>query len=81
MAGILVQAESDPSGSGLASAETGPASGQPDLGRGAGRATIILFVTLLIGGLVFGGFSLTQDIAGSQVPVIATTAVVLSQML
>jgi PiT family inorganic phosphate transporter len=79
MAGIFVQAESGPSGSGsgLASAETVPASGQPDLGRGAGRTTIILFITLLIGGLVFGGFSLTQDIAGSQVPVIATTAVVL----
>jgi PiT family inorganic phosphate transporter len=77
MAGILVQAETDPSGSGAASAESGPASGQPDLERGAGRASIFLFAALLATGLGFGAWSLMQDIAGSQTPLIATTALVL----
>lgn len=85
MAGILVQGDGDPSGSAPASSakldETpgiAPGgAGQPDLGRSASRASILLFIALLVAGLGFAGFSLMQDIGKSQVPVIATGALVL----
>jgi inorganic phosphate transporter, PiT family len=66
MAGIIVQ------GGGEASVP-----GKPDLDRGAGRTTAVIFVLMLLGGVFFGAWSLNRDITASHVPVIAAGAMVL----
>jgi PiT family inorganic phosphate transporter len=66
MAGIIAQGGA-----------AGAAPGRPDLHRDPSKTMMLIFAAVLVGGLCFAAFSLSNDISSSHVPALATGALVL----